>query len=594
MPEFTGTKDLRTYLRILWRWKVVFLVFLVGSPVAAYLYERGQPKEYKASALVGVNSETVDATLLGSGGSFSTTNVQAVAQLVTTRPVAQAAAKLMNPPADPNQIVGEVTASADTTTNFLTINAIDRSPTRAAEIANAFARAIGLNRQLSAINELNAAIKGIKAQIARLGSPAPSSPQATQLAQLQGQLSQYRAAKATQTSNAAILQSAVPPSTPASPQPRRTVELALLIGLLLGIGAVVLAENADRRLRKPDDLEQIADVPLLATIPPSAFSSKLDTGPADEEAFQMLRTSLLYFNPANVHQSVVITSPGEKDGKTTIAIRLALSAARAGLRVVLVDADLRRAQIAPRLGIEAKRGLSAVLTDGGSTSGGVLFRYPIDEPGARALTVLPAGLPAANPAALIGSPHMKRVIKRLEANADLVVIDSPAALMVSDPLPLMEIATGVVLVARMNRSSRDKIKRLEKMVRAAKGTLFGVVATGVSTGIGYDYYTSAYYGGNGQRRWFGRRRKTLRYAEDLAGSAPVAEAAEPLGKNGSGQDSEAAELATAHVAPPSSASLGGDSGQVAEEVEPPAAEGSAPPSEGADPGSPRAPLSPDD
>src|SRR5205085_11201961 len=105
-----------------------------------------------SSGLVGVNQATVDTTLLnGSGGSFSTSNVQAVAQLVTTRPVARAAGALMSPPANPNQIVGEVSTSADTATNFLTISAVDRSPTRAADIANAFAKAIGLNRQLSAI-----------------------------------------------------------------------------------------------------------------------------------------------------------------------------------------------------------------------------------------------------------------------------------------------------------------------------------------------------------------------------------------------------------------------------------------------------------
>ncbi len=524
MPEFTGTKDLRTYVRILWRWKLLFLLFLIGAPAAAYLIERGKPNMYKSSALVGVNEATVDTTLLGNSGSFSTTNVQAVAQIVTTRPVAQAAGKLMDPPGDPNQIIGEVTASADTTTNFVTISATDRSPTRAADVANSFAKAIGLNRQLSAIDQLNNAIKGIKAQISRLGSPPSNSPEAQTLSQLQGQLNQYRAAKATQTSAAAILQSAIPSSTPTSPQPRRTVELALLIGLLLGLGAVVLAESADRRLRQPDDLESMADVPLLATIPPSAFSSKLDTGPADEEAFQMLRTALLYFNPATVHQSIVITSPGEKDGKTTIAIRLALAAARAGLRVVLVDADLRRSQIGERLGIDAEVGLGAVLSDRQAAADGVLYPYPIDEPGARPLTVLPAGRPPANPSALVGSNEMKRVIKRLEANSDLVVIDTPAALMVSDPLPLMEFATGVVLVARMNRSSRERIKRLEKMVRAAKGKLYGVVATGASTGMGYDYYTSKYYTQNGhRRRWFGRRRK----APAQANSSAVAEAAEP-------------------------------------------------------------------
>src|SRR5437764_3662236 len=241
MPEFTGTKDLRTYLRILWRWKVLFLVFLIGAPVVAYLIERGQPKTYRSSALVGVNGATVDTTVL-QGGSFSTTNVQAVAQLVTTRPVAARAARLMKPPANPGEIVGEITTSADTNTNFLMINAEDRSPQRAAAIANAFAQAIAINRQNAAVQQLNSAIKGIRTQISHLGvvASSPNSPEASTLSQLEAQLNQFRAARATQSGQAAILQSAVPSSTPAGPQPRRSVELAALIGLLLGLGAVVL------------------------------------------------------------------------------------------------------------------------------------------------------------------------------------------------------------------------------------------------------------------------------------------------------------------------------------------------------------------
>src|SRR5436190_15239456 len=344
MPQFTHTKDFRSYLRILWRWKFLLLAFLIAAPVAAYLVERGKPNVYQSSALVGVNSETVNTAVLGSSGSFSTPIMPAVAQLVTTRPVARHAALLMKPPADPAQIVGEVSASGTPTTNFITITATDRNPARAAAIANAFAQAITNNQRSQAITQLNQAIAGIKNQLRRLRSGAPGSQTAATRAQLVAQLDQYRAAKPTQGSAAAILQSAVPSGTPAGPHTRRTIELALLIGLLLGLGAVALAENADRRLRSPDDLEGMADVPLLASIPPSAFSGKLDTGPADEESFQMLRTALLYFNVNREHQSVVITSAGEKDGKTTVAVRLALAAARAGLRVVVVDADLRRAQ----------------------------------------------------------------------------------------------------------------------------------------------------------------------------------------------------------------------------------------------------------
>jgi Mrp family chromosome partitioning ATPase len=92
---------------------------------------------------------------------------------------------------------------------------------------------------------------------------------------------------------------------------------------------------------------------------------------------------------------------------------------------------------------------------------------------------------------------MQGILQELESQSDLVVIDTPAALAVSDPLPLMSKVTGIVLIARMNRSSRQMIRRLQKIIASAHGTLLGVVATGVSSGPGYEHYYAKYYSHNG-------------------------------------------------------------------------------------------------
>ena len=510
MPEFTGTNDLTSYLRMAWRWKLLILVCVVAAPTVAYLLERNKPKVYQSSALVGVNQTTVNTSLLNNSGSFSTSNVIAIAQLVTTTPVADLAASLLTPPGNPGEIAGEVSASGNVTTNFVTITAQDASPTRAAAVANAFATAISKNLQQSAIGEINSTIAGIQAQLARL-----SSNDKITRPQLEQQVNQLTASKDTQGSEAAILQAATPPSAPSGPHLRRTVELGLLIGLLLAFGAVVLAEGADRRLRTPDDLEGMTRLPLLASIGASAFSGKLETRPEDDEAFHMLRTALTYFNVETRLESVVITSAGEKEGKTTVATRLALATARAGKHVVLIDADLRRAQVAPKLGIEPREGLGAVLA-GSLELSDALVEYPIDTPGAGILQVLPAGPPPPNPSALIGSHEMRRVLDELEADSDLVIVDTPAALAVSDSMALMRPVTGVVLIARMNRSSKQTIRRLQRMIESAHGTLFGVVATGTSGGPGYDhhypkYYTTNAQNGDGPSK---RRRRHKRGSED--------------------------------------------------------------------------------
>ena len=426
----------------------------------------------------------MNSSLLSGGGSFSTTNVTAIAQLVTTSPVAAVAADLMHPPADAGEIVSEVSASGDPTTNFLTISAVDRSPARAAEIANAFAHAISQNLQSGARREINRAIAGVSAGLSRMSRNNPTRPN------LVSQLNQLRAARATQGSAAAILQPAAAGS-PVGLNTRRAVEIGLVIGLLLAFGAVLLAASADGRLRTPGDLEAMAEVPLLAAIAPSAFSEKLDTGRADEEAFQMLRTGLTVFNPEQRLGSVLITSAGEKDGKTTVAVRLALVTARAGLRVLLIDADLRRAQVGARLGIQAEAGLGAVLA-GERPLDEVLVDLLVDGPASGQLTVLPAGPTPSNPAALIGSNEMRRVLAEAESRWDLVIVDTPAALAVSDPLPLMRVASGVVLVVRMNRSSRTIVRRMQWVIQAAGGTSLGVVATGVTSRLDY-YYSGKYY-----------------------------------------------------------------------------------------------------
>ncbi len=510
MPEFTGHKDIRSWLRGIWRWKWLILVFVIGAPTVAYLLERGKPNIYQSSSLVGINSTTVDTTLLSGadGGSFSTSNVTAIAQLVTTTPVARVAAGFMHPPADPGTIVSKVSASGDPTTNFLTITAQDTSSLQAAQIANAFAKAISYNRQQAAVIQLNSAISGIVSQINHLGNGNLAQKQS-----LQQQLSQLRAAKSTQNGDAAILQPASPSATPIGPNVRRTVELGLVIGILLAFGAVALAENSDRRLRTPDDLEGITDLPLLASIAASAFSGQLDTKEEDEEAFNMLRTSLTYYNVDRPLDSLVVTSPGEKDGKTTVATRLSIAMTRAGSNVILVDADLRRAQVSAKLGIQQEAGLGSVIAREHNLSD-ALVRYPVpDAAGGGMLTVLPAGPVPPNPSALISSDEMQHVLRELEAQSDIVIIDTPAALAVSDPLPLMRSVTGVVLVARMNNSSRETIKRLQKMIVSAHGHLLGVVATGVSTGPGYDgyapkSYTSADTNGSGRlglRRTSGKK-----------------------------------------------------------------------------------------
>ncbi len=537
-PESTGQQDLRTYLRIFWRWKFLFLAFLVLIPLASYLVERGKPNVYQSSTLVELQDISINTG--ASGAPIVTGNVDAVARLVTTTPVAAIAARFLHPPpTNSDSLLSEISATANSATGFLTITAQDQDPHRAAAIASAFAAALADRQSAQASQSLNQQIASAAKQLASV--PPSNQVDRTTLSQ---QLGRLRALQGSIGSGAQVVQPAVAPTSPVGPKPRRAVELALVIALLLGVGAVLLAENSDRRLRTPEDVERLTNFPLLGTIPRSAFSPHQPLTPRNNEAFQMLSAALTYYEVDRPLESVVIVSSGAEEGKTTVAVGLGIAAARTGSRAILVDADLRRPQVSTRLGLPSADGLGAVLA-GERKLSEVLIRYDVDDaPGGGGLLVLPAGPPPLNPSALISSPKMRRLLHELENQADLVIIDTAATLAVSDSLPLIQAASGIVMIVRMNRSSRAGVRRLQKVIASTRGTVKGLVVTG-SASITYGYGGYAYHqtqNGNGHqpRRRLGLRRRDG--PQDVIRSSPGA----PMPDTTPGQASRPGTAEPAH------------------------------------------------
>jgi capsular polysaccharide biosynthesis protein len=387
MPTYsTGQQDLRTYVRIFWRWKLLLLAFLVLIPLGVYLIERGKSKVYQSSTLLEV--QDVSVTVGSPGAPVLTGNLNAIARLVTTTPVARAAAGLLHEDrSTAGSLLSEISASANTDTGFLTITARDHDPQRAAAIARAFAGALASHQTAQAIHNIDQQVSSAAKQLAAV----PRSDPVTRTALVQ-QIARLRALRGSTSSGAQVIEPAVAATTPVGPQVRRAVELALIIALVLGIGAVLVAENADRRIRTPEDLEHLTSWPLLGVVPSSAFSPDKPTA-RDDEAFQMLHAALTYFNVDRPPASVAVMSPIVGDGKTTVAVGLAVATARAGKRAVLVDADLRRPQVCARLGIAATAGLGAVLV-GERRLTDVIVEHPVDAPEGGRMFVLPAG-PAA-------------------------------------------------------------------------------------------------------------------------------------------------------------------------------------------------------
>lgn len=474
--------DLRVYLTALWRWRLVILAFVIVIPTAVYAYVSSQPKEYEASALMQVQPLAVDTSLFNTEAPVpQAQTLRSAARLITTTGVAQAAAEeLGEPRSSARALLSGVTATANVDADFITILANASSGQRAADVANAFAAAVVTTRRSQAVQRLNSTINKVSDQVDELSKDDDDGRK-----QLSEQLQRLRALRAAQGNNARIVEPAVAASSPVAPKVTRTVVLAIIVTLLLAFGAVVLAQGIDRRIRDPQELEELTGRSLLSAVPHTAFG-EVQTGGPGEEAFQRLRASLTYFNVDRPLSSVLISSPMQADGKTTVATNLARAMARAGKDVIIVDADMRRPRVASRFHVAGEVGLGAVLA-GEAALEDALVEPELDLPEGGRMRALPAGPPAPNPSELLASQRMQTLLNQLTAMSDLVIVDSTPLLAVSDSLPLVQAVSGVVAVIRLNATTKDAVRRFQGIVDDAGGLLLGIVATGVSATANYGY-----------------------------------------------------------------------------------------------------------
>jgi receptor protein-tyrosine kinase/non-specific protein-tyrosine kinase len=505
--------DIRQWTRLVWRRKWLLFGIVIVIPVAVYLGSSLLPKSYQSSATVNVRATAAGATLL-TRQIGSASDIVAAQTLIKTAAVGRRAARLMGrDPDEARALIGQITVTqtnpSETAPNFLTITARDPNPVAAARIANAFARAVARTRTSNAIRQIDRLIVALEAQTAS-GVGGKSTRDALAL-----QLQQLRGLRAGQGGTTPIIEAAVPATAPISPRPRRNTAVALILALLIAAALAPLLDRLDRHIREPGELEEVLKAPLLAMIPDDAFPGH-PPGAHVRESFQTLRASLTYFNVDRPLSTLVVTSPIQQDGKTTVAVNLALAYALDERNVVLVDADLRRPQVAVRLGKEVSVGLEAVLA-GERTLQEALVDV---DAGAGRLRILPGVTPPPNPAVLLGSQRMRLLLAELAEQADVVVIDTPGLLAVSDAIPLINQAAGSLVVARLNRTTKEAMRRANQVIAAAGGTVLGAVATGAHAGGIYGYYGYGDYGDYGGADEDGGADRSKNGSAGLRGLAP--------------------------------------------------------------------------
>jgi len=458
-------------------------------------------KQYTATASLLFTQSQIGAELLGNTSSSGSTDPARQAEtnvrLVESSEVAARVALALHGRLSPLRVARKISAATEGQSDVVAVRAQDPSPQFAAQLANlyvaqfiAFQRITdsGLITQVgdSLTRQLNAMTP------AQRGSPTGVS--------LQTRIEQVDTLAAAQTGNVQVIQPASIPTSASYPKTTTNILIGGSLGLLLGIGLMLFLERLSRRVHGIDELREIygfIGFPILAEVPESdAFGrdGQVDAvGAYGPDYFDMLRARLRFFNFNNELRSVLVTSGGPQEGKTTVAWHLARATAlSAEGRVLLIEADLRRPALAAARGLRATPGLSDVLV------GDLDYRDAIAEvgiararngPGSeRSLDVIVGGVAPPNPAELIESARMKELIRAVTEAYDFVVIDSGPALLVSDPRALMTQVGGVLVVSRVGSTKREAAVQLRDELLAMKAPIVGVVANRVTGALESSYY----------------------------------------------------------------------------------------------------------
>jgi tyrosine-protein kinase len=445
--------ELGDYLDILRRrWLGVLIIALTAFALASAV-TLALPKKYTATTRLFIAVAGESVTDLAQGSNFAEKQMSSYAEVARSPKVLTPVIMQLGLRTTPKDLAESVETTVPVDTVILEIAATDPDPTRAAQIANAVGQ---------------------------------------QLAKATGELSPQTLA-GTQPVDAYMIAAAEVPDKPSSPKILRNLGAGLIVGLLLGLGVAVLRHVLDTKIRNDDDVRSLSGSPILGVV---AYDQDVSSHPvilrdqplaAPSEAVRRLRTNLQFIDFANRPRSIVISSSIPGEGKSTIAINLAVSLADTGARVILVDADLRRPSIADYLGIEGGVGLTTVLI------GRAEIEDVVQPLGKTSLDLLPAGQIPPNPSELLGSMAMADLLERLSASYDMVLLDSPPLLPVTDAVVLSNLAGGAVLVVGVDRIHRPQLQQSLESLETAGTHFFGIVMNKIARREAAAYaYDSSY------------------------------------------------------------------------------------------------------
>ncbi len=370
------------------------------------------------------------------------------------------------------------------------------------------------SRYERAQQEVRAEMDIVEEELAQVGAllettdnPTERSRLELQVAQLQDTLSRLTAAyqnvilsKLDSVDLISVVENARYPERPVRPRTSLNALIGSVLGGMVALGGVVLVDVLDTSVKTAEDAEAIAGTPVLSNIwyerdivSSNGVGAKIILEKPlslTSEAFRLLRANLQFASVDTPLRTLLITSPGPTEGKSTVSLNLALALGMSGKRVILIDADMRKPKLHQYAGTEREPGLSDALVNAERD----LDDYLVSIEGSEEIAVLPAGKVPPNPAELLGSQRMRKLLAYCESLADIVIVDSPPVLAAADAAMLASQASGVLIVIEPGQSDRKAMGQSVEQLDRSGSKLLGVVFNKVPMdGKGQYYYQYYHY-----------------------------------------------------------------------------------------------------
>ena len=433
-------------------WWIVLISFILGAGVGAYVTLTTQ-KLYATKITFFVQTPSDQLSVAAQGDAFGQKRVNSYVQLATTDRLMKPVLADTKIPLSVGQLASEVQATADQNTVLLTVIVTDPEPSRSIEIAKSIS-----TQFVKVVSDLEATSSGDSSSVQlELVSGPTFNP------------------------------------TPVQPRPILNYGFAIIAGLAIGCGIAIYKQVSDRSIRNSAMLERTTAAPTVGSIvfdETAASNPLIVDGPQKSiraEAFRQLRTNLEFIDVDKPVQTLVITSSVPNEGKSSTATNLAVIFAEAGKKVLLIEGDLRRPRVAEYLGLEGSIGLTNVL------AGQAELTEVLQTWGRGGLTVLPSGSIPPNPSELLGSRSMTDMLASMTDLFDVILIDSPPLLPVTDAAVLAAHADGAILVVRYGTTTKAQVAIAAGALKHVGARLLGSVlnmapAAGVDGyGYGYEY-----------------------------------------------------------------------------------------------------------